>query len=61
MPDVDFDALPDASRISSCSRETMDQLWGATYDLDTWYFIGRGSLSNLIPMRDYFLEMRRAG
>jgi len=39
----------------------MDQLWGATYDLDTWYFIGRGSLSNLIPMRDYFLEMRRAG
>jgi len=49
MPDVDFDALSDASRRSGGSRESMDALWGATYELETWYFIGRGSLPDLAP------------
>lgn len=47
--EFDFDALATAVRESNGSREALDALWGAVYELEDWYFIARGEMPDLTP------------
>ena len=43
-----FDALVDEAQKSQ-NAETMEALWSAVYELEKWYFVGRGEMPNIQP------------